>query len=260
MNNLVIGIVLTIILFLVIRFISIEEFNDNKNKELFIGESIADQSLDISNVNNKDNFKLVKLYDDPQIVLIDNFLSQEECEHIIKIGDPLVKQSEVCGRGGSRPDKSRTSWTAHIGKQFINKNKKDHILMDIYERAARFGNKSVKNIEPIQLVRYKPGQYFKSHYDYLDTKMPMYKDNVAKNGQREITFFVYLNDVPDGAGGETQFTKLNKVFKAKKGQAIFWHNAKNGEVDKNTLHSGTELKKGTKYGLNIWVRDKEYKG
>ena len=35
---------------------------------------------------------------------------------------------------------------------------------------------------------------------------------------------------------------------------------KDGVADPMTLHSGTEIKKGTKYGLNIWVRDKEYKG
>ena len=132
--------------------------------------------------------------------------------------------------------------------------------MKILEKSAKFGKREVKNIEPIQLVRYKPGQYFKSHYDYLDTRLPMYQRNVDKNGQRELTFFVYLNDVPESAGGSTQFTKLNKVFKAKKGQAIFWHNVKNGKVDTNTLHSGTELKEGTKYGLNIWIRDKEYIG
>ena len=41
-----------------------------------------------------------------------------------------------------------------------------------------FCNRSSKNIEPIQLVRYTPGQFFKSHYDYLDTRVPMYKKNV----------------------------------------------------------------------------------
>ena len=257
MNKLYCILILLIIIFLIIRYNGINSFGENK--ELF-ESSLVETSMHFERVNNVDNFKLTKLYDEPQIILIDNFLSNEECEHIINIGDPLVKQSEVCGKNGSRPDKSRTSWTAHIGKKFINKDSKDPILMKVLEKAAKFSKKDVKNIEPIQLVRYKPGQYFKSHYDYLDTRNPMYKDNVNRNGQREITFFVYLNDVPEGVGGETQFTKLNKVFKAKKGQAIFWHNMKNGEVDPKTLHSGTELKEGTKYGLNIWVRDKEYKG
>ena len=257
MNKLYCILIFLIVIFLIIRFNGVNTYGGNK--ELF-QSSLVESSMHFDRINNEDSFKLTKLYDDPQIILIDNFLTNEECEHIINIGDPLVRQSEVCGRNGSRPDKSRTSWTAHIGKKFINKDNKDPILMKVLEKSAKFGKREVKNIEPIQLVRYKPGQYFKSHYDYLDTKMPMYQENVKRNGQRESTFFVYLNDVPDGVGGETQFTKLKKVFKAKKGQAIFWHNVKDGKVDPQTLHSGTELKEGTKFGLNIWVRDKEYKG
>jgi prolyl 4-hydroxylase len=262
MNNLYYIIIFLIVIFLIIRYLNISEYG--KNLELFNNNNnnnnLVETSLQFSRIDNKDNFNLKKLYDEPQIILIDNFLTPEECDYIIKIGEPHVKESEVCGRNGSRPDKSRTSWTAHIGKKFINNDKKDPILMNVLEKSARFSKKEVKNIEPIQLVRYTPGQFFKSHYDYLDTRLPVYKKNVEKNGQREITLFVYLNDVPDGVGGQTQFTKLNKVFKAKKGQAIFWHNVKDGKVDTDTLHSGTELTKGIKYGLNIWIRDKEYLG
>jgi len=254
MNRLYLVLIVAIFVFLLIRYFQINEYG--QNKELFSND-LADVSLPI---NNSDNFGLQKLNETPEILLIDNFLTEEECDYIIKFGDPMVKKSEVCGKNGSRPDKSRTSWTAHIGKQLITKDNKDKTLLKIYEKAGKFCNRCPKNIEPIQLVRYTPGQFFKSHYDYLDTKNPMYKRNVEKNGQREVTFFVYLNDVPEGVGGETHFKKINKTFKGKKGQAIFWYNMKDGKVDPLTLHSGTEIKEGVKYGLNIWVRDKEYLG
>ena len=73
------------------------------------------------------------------------------------------------------------------------------------KKYAKFCDRSSKNIEPIQSVRYTHGQFFKSHYDYLDTRNPIYKRNVEKNGQREVTFFVYLNDVP--IGGENSLQK-----------------------------------------------------
>ena len=114
MNKLYIIGIAIIVVFLVIRYLQI---NGGDNKELFTSE-IADVSLPI---NNSDNFGIKKLHDTPQILLLDNFLTEEECDHIIKVGDPLVKKSEVCGKNGSRPDKSRTSWTAHIGKQLITK-------------------------------------------------------------------------------------------------------------------------------------------
>ena len=249
MNKPLIIVIFLIILFLVLRFLNIK-----------VKENYYTNSLSNLKINNNDGYKLEILHKNPNIILIKDFLSFDECDHIIKVGDPLVKKSEVCGKMGSRPDKSRTSWTAHIGKKLITKDYQDKVLLNIYDKAARFCNQNVKNIEPVQLVRYKPGQYFKSHYDYLDTRLPLYKNNVEKNGQRLVTFFVYLNNVEDGVGGATYFKKINKTFKASKGQAIFWYNMIDGKVDTQTLHSGTEIKKGTKYGMNIWVRNKEYKG
>ena len=115
----------------------------------------------------------------------------------------------------------------------------------------------VENIEPIQMVRYNSGQFYKPHYDYLDWKLDIYKKQIKINGQREITFFVYLNDIPEGVGGETYFPKLDKKIKGKKGDAVFWYNMKqNGNVDNRTLHGGNPITSGTKYGLNIWVRTK----
>ena len=225
--------------------------NKANNKEEFKSEK---------EIKCKNDFEVEKLHSNPDIYLIKNFLTEEECDHIIKIGEPHIKTSEVCGKGGSKPHKSRTSMTAHIGKQFLRNNNPDKILERVLEKTSIYGGLSSDNIEPIQLVRYHPGQYFNKHYDYLDRNNPIYKRNIEKNGQREQTFFVYLNNVPDNLGGKTHFPRINKTFQAKKGEAIFWRNMVKGKEDKDTLHSGTELKKGIKYGLNIWVREKKYIG
>lgn len=209
----------------------------------------------------KNDFETIELHSDPDIKLIKGFLTKEECDYIINLGEPHIKKSEVCGKFGSRPDKSRTSMTAHIGKKFLGKENSDPILTNVLRKSESYCGLPFKNIEPIQLVRYEPGQYFKPHYDYLDRKIDMYRENVERNGQRKYTFFVYLTDVPDNVGGTTYFPKLKTHFTGAKGDAIFWSNVdENGEDDKRMLHSGTELKKGKKYGLNIWVRDKEYLG
>ena len=152
--------------------------------------------------NNTQNIKFIELNSKPRILLLKNFLTTQECDHIIKIGDPHIKNSEVCGKNGSRPDKSRTSMTAHIGKKFLGGANPDKILLNILQKSEDYCGLSQKNIEPIQLVRYEPGQYFKPHYDYLDSKNEMYRRNIEKNGQRKYTFFVYLTDVPEGVGGE----------------------------------------------------------
>ena len=230
-----------IIVIVVLIFVIISIRKCNK-KEEFIGS----------------RFQTKILHRNPDIILIENFLTEEECDYIIKLGEPHIKKSEVCGKNGSRPDKSRTSMTAHIGKKFLRGDNPDKVLLNVLDKASEYGGLPAKNIEPIQLVRYEPGQYFKPHYDYLDKNLPIYKNNIEKNGQRQLTFFVYLTDVDKDAGGKTYFPKLNKHFTANKGGAIFWSNMIDGKEDPRTLHSGTELKKGVKYGLNIWVRNKEY--
>jgi prolyl 4-hydroxylase len=265
---------LYIIIFFIIVLIAVIIYKNKSVKNIVPSESINDSNVNDNNKNvnhftndnknkeivNKEDFDIEKLYSNPDIFLIKNFLTEEECDHIIKIGEPHIKKSEVCGSGGSKPHKSRTSMTAHIGKKFLRNDKPDKILERVLEKSSIYGNLPTENIEPIQLVRYYPGQYFNKHYDYLDRNNPIYKKNIEKNGQREQTFFVYLNNVPDDLGGKTHFHKIDKTFQAKKGEAIFWRNMVDGKEDTNTLHSGTELKKGIKYGLNIWVREKKYLG
>jgi prolyl 4-hydroxylase len=250
---------------IIILIICLVFFFIKKNKEFF-KNSINKNSINKNSINKnsiqktEDNKKIKLLYKNPDILLIKKFLTDEECDYIIKLGNPHIKKSEVCGSYGSMPNKNRTSMTAHIGKKYITKNKKDNVLLGVLKKTSLFSKKPIKNIEHIQLVRYEKGQFFKPHYDYLDRKIPFYKENIERNGQREFTFFVYLTDVPEGIGGTTYFPKLNKHFKCNKGDSLFWSNMKDGKDDPRVLHGGTELLKGIKYGLNIWVREKEYLG
>ena len=47
---------------------------------------------------------------------------------------------------------------------------------------------------------------------------------------------------------------------AKEGTAIFWHNIEtSGKLDEMTLHAGADVLNGTKVGLNIWTRERDYR-
>lgn len=237
-----------ILLVLLIILVSIIIYKRNKKSEELLKNKF----------NNVNNLRIITENREPEILLIKNFLTREECDHLIIKGEPLLKASTICSENGDIVDESRTSWTASLGKELITQSKKDPILQNIYNRAAEFCMRPVQNIEPIQMVRYTSGQFYKPHHDYLDTKIDLYKQQVDLHGQREITFFVYLNDVEEGIGGETYFPKVDKKIKGKKGDAVFWYNIKkNGDLDEMTLHGGNPITKGTKYGLNIWVRTKE---
>ena len=56
------------------------------------------------------------------------------------------------------------------------------------------------------MLHYSPGEQIANHFDFVDPKStPDYAGEIARNGQRIITFIVYLND--DYDGGETAFPR-----------------------------------------------------
>ena len=71
-----------------------------------------------------------------------------------------------------------------------------------------------------------------------------------------ITFMVYLNEVPEGKGGETSFTNAGIKVRPEKGKAlVFWNVMPNWEVDTSTYHEGLPPAEGyEKYILNKWIR------
>ena len=78
---------------------------------------------------------------------------------------------------------------------------------------------------------------------------------------RTQTAFVYLSDVPPASGGETAFTKLLDAgvppVEPKLGRLLVWPNVWTDEpsiADRRMYHEARELRRGIKYGANIWVR------
>jgi len=113
-------------------------------------------------------------------------------------------------------------------------------------------------MESLQFLRYELNQEYKEHWDFFMPGYPAWDEEIARNGQRSVTFFVYLNNLPDAeSGGETGFVKLNLKVKPKRGRAVFWYDTlASGKVDERTLHAGLPVLKGTKYAMNIWIRDR----
>ncbi len=175
---------------------------------------------------------------------INNFLSSEECDHLVELSKDKFAPSKVINHDHDDVGHDRTSKSYYIPKS------NDDIIKGIENRVSKMTGQPVSHIEGLQVVRYFPGDYFKAHYDWFH---PPYRQKI-KN-QRLYTFFVYLNDVEDG--GETEFPNLQQKFKPKKGHALFWQNCTSIDDCFNlSLHQGSELRKGMKLGLNIWINFK----
>jgi prolyl 4-hydroxylase len=181
--------------------------------------------------------------------MVHDILEPHECDYIISKAESSFARSTVVGVDG--PDESRTSETAWIGKD-------DPVARKILERACELTGKCYKNAEDLQVVRYKPGTYYRAHHDACceDSEACSLFEN--KGGQRVGTLLVYLND--EFTDGETHFPDFGDLkMKAPPGSAIFFKPL--GSEDRchpKALHAGLPISSGTKYVCNAWVRESEF--
>ncbi|MEL6238020.1 MAG: 2OG-Fe(II) oxygenase [Pseudomonadota bacterium] len=111
--------------------------------------------------------------------------------------------------------------------------------------------------EPLQGQRYAMGQEFKPHTDYFTPGGPDWEQYCAVAGQRTWTFMIYLNDVE--AGGATRFKAVGKTFQPEAGKLVCWNNRRlDGRENPNTLHHGMKVRKGTKYVITKWYRERPW--
>jgi prolyl 4-hydroxylase len=189
--------------------------------------------------------------------LLQGFLTAAECRHVIGLADDKFSRSLVFDTvtGEIREDPSRTSTSVML------KREQDAVVKRIEQRAAEAAGVPLDHLEPLQVVRYEPGQKFAAHHDYFGPLL--LKGDRA--GDRLVTIFVYLNDLDAlELGGGTRFHVPNKTVRPKEGCAALWYNMRRGSdglpaVDPSTLHSGEPLHMSTKYGINIWAREHRYR-
>lgn len=189
-------------------------------------------------------------WDAPRIV--DSVITPEECDEIINTANSNFGRSELVGVNG--PDDSRTSETAWISK-------KHPVARKILRHACELTGKSYENCEDIQVVRYKPGTYYRRHHDSCCEDTKACREFEGRGGQRVATLLVYLND--DFTDGETHFPnhKGGHKLKADPGSAIFFRplGADSARCHPEALHEGLPISSGTKYVCNAWVREGNFK-
>lgn len=121
-------------------------------------------------------------------------------------------------------------------------------------------------VEPFQLVRYQPGEFYKEHHDHGS----YYGVNTE---QRPLTLLVFLSDLPssnikDGnSGGFTKFRALNDgngvSVVPRMGDGVLWKNEDDdGNLLMDAIHEAVppEDQEGiVKYAMNVWIAKKKIK-
>lgn len=197
---------------------------------------------------------------EPYLVRISNFISRSEIKAFFSLqknGNPF-ERSTIVVDGQLVYSGTRTSSTAFITDSG-HFNTYSSRIEKFLEKVCYLAGCSRRQIESIMIVKYEPGQEYYDHHDYF-----LNKAQIKDGGQRIATFFVYLSDVEEG--GNTEFPRLGISSPPRKGDALFWWNGvflreRNyfGPMLVKTEHRGTPVEKGTKYGLNVWIRSKGWR-
>lgn len=176
------------------------------------------------------------------------FLTREHCDALIALIDKDRHPSTIADPNGDLY--FRTSETCDLARRDPIVQELDGRLNDLNGIDPAFG-------EPVQGQRYDVGQEFKPHTDYFTPGTADFERFCSESGQRTWTFMIYLNEVE--AGGATRFKVVGKTFQPELGKLLCWNNKReNGELNPNTLHHGMKVRRGVKYVITKWYRERPW--
>lgn len=182
------------------------------------------------------------LREDPNIRLFKAFMTARECTLLIRSAEPMMQASVVVHPTSGKfiRDPVRTSDVASF--PFVLENPFVHA---INQRIAAATGTRVEQGEPLQVLRYAPGQQYKLHSDALRSEV----------NQRELTFLVYLSD--DFDGGYTTFPDADLRYRGDVGDALCFSSLHpDGTINARSRHAGEPVTRGCKYLLSRWIRSK----
>ncbi len=187
---------------------------------------------------------------EPRIFRLKQFLSLEECDHLIDLAEGSLTRSLVLGNcpGEDRLDGTRTS-----SGMFLPSRGCDSIVSAIEQRIAVATQIPLAHGENLQILHYGVGGEYRPHYDYFDRETAAGAACIQRGGQRIATLIIYLHTTE--AGGETIFPLLNLKIMPKKGDALLFYSCfPSGKEDPLTLHGGAPVLVGEKWIATKWMR------
>jgi len=219
----------------------------------------------------------------PRIFRVDGFLSEDECAHIMRLAQPVLRPSILQSRGhpqqveGGTVDTMRTSETAWLDRFFgVNRGAPEtEVTRSVVLRAVEMARVPADtHAEGLQVLRYSVGGAYRHHLDWLPGHHPA----------RLATVLIFLNDDATASaefgrlegGGGTNFAleysqedlrsradcKSGATIAPRAGTAIFFYNLLPGSsatrdyaMDWASWHSGCNVTAGVKWIANVWIRN-----
>jgi prolyl 4-hydroxylase len=181
-----------------------------------------------------------------ELFVVRGFLDPRQCAALAERIDARRRPSEIADDIGIA--NFRTSETCDLDSN-------DPVVAEVEQRIAELLGLSLGASEPLQGQRYAAGQEFKPHTDTFEPGGYDFYVHTAGSGQRTWTAMVYLNQPEEG--GATRFKAIGKTIQPEAGKLLAWNNLlPDGRPNPATLHQGMKVRKGTKYVLTKWFRQR----
>jgi prolyl 4-hydroxylase len=183
-----------------------------------------------------------------ELFQLKRFLPPALCGELIGLIDANRRPSTIADANGDHY--FRTSETCDLDPA-------EPSVMELEARLLAVCGIDPAHGEPAQGQRYAVGQEFKAHTDYFEPDGADWERYCAISGQRTWTFMIYLNEVE--AGGGTRFNVPRKIVQPETGKLLAWNNRRaDGRPNPNTLHHGMKVRKGVKYVITKWYRERPW--
>lgn len=192
----------------------------------------------------------VKRFPSPKLELfvVRDFLDPATCAALVERIDARRRPSQIADDQGIAD--FRTSETCDLDPS-------DTVVAEVDGALSELLGLPLDLSEPIQGQRYAVGQEFKPHTDTFEPSGADYFRHCAETGNRSWTAMIYLNQPEDG--GATRFKTIGKTIQPETGKLLAWNNLlADGRPNPATLHQGMKVRRGTKYIVTKWFRERPF--
>jgi prolyl 4-hydroxylase len=177
---------------------------------------------------------------DPCVERIDGLLTGQESAFLIELADPRMRRATIFHDAEQRFVEDPVRRSDKAGFPVVSEWP---FVRAINLRIAAATRTSVDCGEPLQVLRYRPEQEYRPHFDAI----------AGMDNPRVLTALVWLNE--DYSGGETRFEELGLSERGRMGDLLLFANTTaDGSPDARTRHSGAPVTSGMKYLASRWIR------
>jgi prolyl 4-hydroxylase len=186
----------------------------------------------------------------PLVRTLPGLIGSEVCKYLVEKARHRLTRAQVYDSVKRTVTESHTRTNSAA---IFNMVETDILNLLVQMRMSAATREEFRKFEAATVLHYAEGEQISEHFDFIDPNTPNYLQVIKEQGQRIITFIIYLND--NYCNGETEFPILGVSHKGTRGEGIYFVNAKDdGSPDRRTLHAGRPPVDGEKWIVTQFIR------